>query len=186
MEALAGALVERGFAVLRFNFPYAEASRRVPDRQAVLVQTWLDVLAWAREQPEAAGLPLLVGGRSMGGRMASLAAADAPEGEFDPNGLILFAYPLHPPGRTDRLRREHLSAIGRPMLFISGTRDTMADVELMETAVKHLGRRARLHWLEGADHGFHVLRRSGRTDDEVRREAAEVAEDWCSDVLASP
>jgi len=178
MEGLARALVDRGFAVLRFNFPYREAGRRLPDREPVLVDTWLEVFAWARERKEVRGLPLLAGGRSMGGRMASLAVARHGEGSFRPAGLVLFAYPLHPSRRPDRLRVEHLSSIGIPMLFISGTRDALCDVDRMNAALQPLRERAELVWLEGADHGFHVLRRSGRNDEDVQKEAARTAEHW--------
>jgi len=183
MEGLAVALSEAGFAVLRFNFPYTEAGRRAPDRQPVLIETWLSVLAWSRQQEETAGLALLAGGRSMGGRMASMAAALQPD-RFGVEGLAFFAYPLHPPRRFDRLRAEHLSSIRIPMLFISGTRDALCDVDLMRAALQPLGDRADLVWLEGADHGFHVPRRSGRGDEDVQREAARAAENWWQRVRA--
>jgi predicted alpha/beta-hydrolase family hydrolase len=183
MEGLARALADRGFAVLRFNFPYGEAGRRLPDRAPVLVETWREVFAWAREQEEVGGLPLLAGGRSMGGRMASLAAAHPGEERFRPAGLVFFAYPLHPPRRLDRLRSEHLSSIEAPLLFISGTRDPLCDVDTMNAVLEPLRDRAELVWLEGADHGFHVLRRSGRDDEDVQKEAARTAEHWWDRVL---
>lgn len=187
MAALAAALAHHGFAVLRFNFRYTEKGRRSPDRAPVAVQTWFDVWNWVRRRPEVDGLPLLAGGRSFGGRMATLAAAEPGGGRgaepgaepFNPHGLILFAYPLHPPGKPDKLRTEHLGSISAPLLFLSGTRDSFATVSLMDAAVAGLGPSATLHWLEGADHGFKVLKRSGRTDDEVREESAEVAGSWC-------
>jgi predicted alpha/beta-hydrolase family hydrolase len=178
MEGLAEALAGRRFAVLRFNFPFGEAGRRVPDRAPVLVETWMSVFAWAREREEFRGLPLLAGGRSMGGRMASLAAARRGGERFRPDGFLFFAYPLHPRRRPDRLRAEHLSSIETPMLFISGTRDALCDVHRMKEALAPLRDRAELVWLEGADHGFHVLRRSGRNDEDVQKEAARTAEHW--------
>jgi len=182
MLSLAASLSEHGFRSFLFNFPYTESGRRVPDRTPTLVQTWIDVLAWARRSPDAAGVPLLAGGRSMGGRMASMAAARHP-GDFDPSGLVFFAYPLHPPGRTDRLRDAHLPEIRVPMLFLSGTRDTMAQVDLMDAVAGRLGRRSRLRWLEGADHGYHVLKRSGRSDEDVRQEAAGELRAWCRETF---
>lgn len=183
MVALAEVLAEHGFAVLRFNFPYREKGRGAPDREPVLVETWIEVLGWAREREETRELRILAGGRSMGGRMASVAAARHPE-RFRPAGLVFLAYPLHPPRRHDRLRAEHLRAIEVPMLFISGTRDTLCDVDLLKTALEPLGDRADLVLLEGADHGFHVLKRSGRTDEDVQREAARAAENWWEKVRA--
>lgn len=177
MIALADALRDAGLSVFLFNFPYAEKGRRPPDPAPVLVQTWMDVWAWAAGNERTSGVPVLAGGRSMGGRMSTMAASAHP-GTFTPAGLVLFAYPLHPPGKPDKLRVEHLAAIRVPMLFLSGTRDSMVTAEVLEGEVKKLGKRARLKWLEGADHGFHVLKRSGRTDDEVRAEAVSSLMAW--------
>jgi predicted alpha/beta-hydrolase family hydrolase len=182
MNRLAGALAESGFSVLRFNFPYSEAKRRAPDRAPVLVQTWLDVYAWARSREPGRSLPILAGGRSMGGRMASMAAAEHP-GVFTPVGLVFFAYPLHPPDAPDRPRTAHLGRIRVPLLFLSGTRDTLARVDLMEAEARKLGPRATLHLLEGADHGFHVLKRSGRTDEDIVGEAADTVRSWAGPLL---
>ena len=115
--------------------------------------------------------------------MATLAASKAKENGFDPDGLILFAYPLHPPGKLDSLRDAHLPAITSPMLFLSGTRDSMAQVPLMEKTAKRLGKRARLCWVEGADHGFKVLKRSGRTQAQATAEAAAEAGRWRDGLL---
>jgi predicted alpha/beta-hydrolase family hydrolase len=184
MDRLAAALNGVGFSVLRFNFPYSEAKRRVPDRAPVLVRTWLDAFAWARSHAPGRKLPVLAGGRSMGGRMASMAAAEHPD-VFTPVGLVFFAYPLHPPGRPERLRTAHLGRISVPMLFLSGTRDTLAKVELMHAETRKLGGKAVLHRLEGADHGFHVLKRSGRTDEDITGEAADTVRSWTERLLAS-
>jgi len=180
MTALAAALAESNFRVFLFNFPYTEAGRRVPDPAPVLVRTWLDVWERVGHDDRAGDVPLLAGGRSMGGRMATMAAAGHPD-SFVPEGLVLFAYPLHPPGRPEKLRAAHLEAIRVPMLFLSGTRDTMVTADVREGEVKKLGERGKIHWLEGADHGFHVLKRSGRTDSEVRREAIEALGQWMRD-----
>jgi hypothetical protein len=181
MKALAEALAGRGFAVLRFNFPYTEAGRSLPDREAVLVETWREVWDWVKARPEFEGLPRVAAGRSMGGRMASIAASRV-EG-FDPGGLVFFAYPLHPAGRPDRLRVDHLASVRVPMLFLSGTRDPLAEPERLRAEVKRLGRRARLVWLEGADHGFAVLKRSGRTAGQVLGEAVEAATIWLGEAV---
>ena len=182
MLTLAASLSEHGFRSFLFNFPYTEAGRRRPDPAPTLIQTWIDVLVWARRSPDAAGVPLLAGGRSMGGRMASLAAARHPD-SFDPSGLVFFAYPLHPSGRTGKLRDAHLPGVRAPMLFLSGTRDTLAKVELMDAVTRRLGGRTRLKWIEGADHGYHVLKRSGRTDEDVREEAAGTLRAWCREMF---
>jgi len=180
MTALADALAGTGMSVFLFNFPYTERGRRVPDPAPTLVRTWLDVWEWAGRDARTSGVPILAGGRSMGGRMATLAAAQHPEA-FTPAGLVLFAYPLHPPGHPEKLRVAHLGAIRVPMLFLSGTRDSMVTSDVLEGEVKKLGKRGRLHWLEGADHGFHVLKRSGRTDEQARAEAVAALEAWMTE-----
>jgi len=174
MTLLAAKLVQAGFGVLRFNFIYSELKRGRPDTEETLIRTWIDV--WDRGLPPSDDVPRLAGGRSMGGRMASLAAAKRPEA-FRPDGLVFFAYPLHPPGQPDRLRTQHLDRIQPPLLFLSGTRDNFLSVELMENAVAPLSR-ASLHWLEGADHGFHVLKRSGRSDEDIVAEAVQELGVW--------
>jgi uncharacterized protein len=175
LATLARHLVDQGFGVLRFNFLYSESQRGRPDFEATLIQTWIAV--WTRGLPRSApDLPRLASGRSMGGRIASLAAANAAEA-FAPAGLVLFAYPLQPPGRPDRIRTAHLDRIAPPMLFLSGTRDNFLSVELMERSVGCLPT-ATLHWLEGADHGFHVLKRSGRSDEDILVEAARTVGLW--------
>jgi predicted alpha/beta-hydrolase family hydrolase len=151
----------------------------VPDPQPVLLETWRGVLAWGRE--ECPGLPVVAGGRSMGGRMASLAAA---EGSIDPAGLVFYAYPLHPPGREDRLRFEHLPRVRVPMLFVSGTRDSMARSDLLEDAVARLGAVASLVWLDGADHGYAVPRRSGFTREALLAHVARETAAWYERELA--
>ena len=175
MSSLAAKLVQNGFGVLRFNFLYSELQRGRPDTEETLIRTWIDV--WDHGLPRLeSNVPRLAGGRSMGGRMASLAAAKWPEA-FKPEGLVFFAYPLHPPGQPHRLRTQHLDRIEPPMLFLSGTRDNFLSVELMENAIAPLSR-ATLHWLEGADHGFHVLKRSGRTDEDILAESVQALDAW--------
>src|SRR6266403_2012181 len=167
MEKLAGELAGVGVATLRYQFPYMEARRRVPDAPAVLTAT---VVAAVRAAAEAApGLPLLAGGKSMGGRMTSQAAAEQSlDGALDGvRGLVFFGFPLHPPNRPATKRADHLAKVTAPMLFLQGTRDTFADLQLVRPVCAKLGSRATLHVIETADHSFHVLKSSGRTDAEV-------------------
>src|SRR5206468_1639852 len=142
--------------------PYSEARRSAPDRPPVLEATWRAVLASVREH----GVPVFAGGRSMGGRIASQVVA---QGE-DVAGLALFAYPLHPPGKPEQRRDAHLASIAVPTLFVSGTRDTFGTTEELAEAAT-LVKGARVYALEGADHGFSVLKASGRTRNDVWAEA---------------
>ncbi|MDP9236079.1 MAG: dienelactone hydrolase family protein [Chloroflexota bacterium] len=165
----AAALVSRGITTVRFQFPYMEAGRRGPDRPPVLEATWRAVIDAAR--PGAGRL--IVGGRSMGGRIASLVVAQG----VAVDALALFAYPLHPPGKPDQMRVEHFSAIRVPVLFCSGTRDAFASPEELRAAAKKI-RTAKVHLLEGADHGFAVPKSSGRTRDDVWAEAIDAMTEW--------
>ena len=178
MEKLAGELAGVGVTTLRYQFPYMEGRRRVPDAPAVLMAT---VVAAVRAAAEAApDLPLLAGGKSMGGRMTSQAAAQRPlEGV---RGLVFFGFPLHPPNQPGTKRADHLAKIAMPMLFLQGTRDTFADLELWRPVCTKLGSRATLHVIETADHSFHVLKKSGRGDPEVLRELAEEAASWAEGI----
>jgi uncharacterized protein len=161
-------------ATLRYQFPYMEQRRRVPDKPAVLTAT---VAAAVREAAKLApGLPLLAGGKSMGGRMTSQAAAERPlEGV---RGLVFLGFPLHPPGRPGKKRADHLAKVTVPMLFLQGTRDTLADLKLLRPICAKLGPQATLHIVETADHSFHVLKSSGKSDTEVLRELAETVVSW--------
>src|SRR5712664_3272272 len=178
MEKLAGELAGVGVATLRYQFPYMEARRRAPDAPAVLTAT---VVAAVRAAAEAApGLPLLAGGKSMGGRMTSQAAA---QHELDGvRGLVFFGFPLHPPKQPGTKRAEHLSKVQVPMLFLQGTRDALADLKLLRPICKDLGPRATLHVIETADHSFHVLKKSGRNDQEVLRELAAATAAWAEKI----
>ncbi len=157
-------------SVIRMQFPYMEAGRRSPDRPPVLEATWRAVIEAARDPKTR----LVVGGRSMGGRIASMvvAAGDAPV-----DALALFAYPLHPPGKPEQLRIEHLAKIRVPALFCSGTSDAFGAPDELRAASKKV-RGAKLHLLEGADHGFAVRKSSGRTRDDVWREALDAMIAW--------
>jgi len=174
MEMLADELAGVAVATLRYQFPYMEERRRVPDAPAVLIAT---VVAAVQAAAEAApGLPLLAGGKSMGGRMTSQAAARSPLDGV--RGLVFFGFPLHPPNRLGTMRADHLAKVAMPMLFLQGTRDKLADLKLLRPVCTKLGSRATLHVIETADHSFHVLKKSGRSDVEVLRELAEKAASW--------
>ncbi len=174
MEKLADELAGSGVATLRYQFPYVEARRRVPDAPELLMAT---VVAAVRRAAEAApGLPLMAGGKSMGGRMTSQAAAQHPLDGV--RGLVFFGFPLHPPSRPGTKRADHLAKVTIPMLFLQGTRDALADLTLLRPVCAKLGSRATLHVIETADHSFHVLKSSGRTDEQVLRELAEMAASW--------
>jgi len=174
MEKLASELADDGVATLRYQFPYIEERRRVPDAPGVLTAT---VVAAVRAAAEAApGLPLMAGGKSMGGRMTSQAAAQHPLDGV--RGLVFFGFPLHPPSRPGTKRADHLAKVTIPMLFLQGTRDALADLTLLRPICAKLGSRATLHVIETADHSFHVLKSSGRTDEQVLRELAETAVSW--------
>ncbi len=174
MEALAEALAGLGVATFRYQFPYIEQGRRRPDYPNVLVKTVRSAVAEAARL--APDLPLLAGGKSMGGRMTSTAASREPLP--DVRGLVFFGFPLHSPAKPGRERGEHLSGVTVPMLFLQGTRDTFAKLELLQPVLDDLGEPATLHLVDGADHGFHVLKRSGRTDEEVMEELARATVDW--------
>jgi uncharacterized protein len=144
------AMNREGVATLRFNFPYREAGRRFPDRAPVAIATWRAAIDAARARSE--GLPVWAGGKSFGGRMASMAVADG----MPAAGLIFLGYPLHPPGKPEALRDEHLYGIDRPMLFLQGSRDPFATGKLLDRVVDRIGVGATLEWLAGADHSFEV------------------------------
>jgi len=175
MEAIAAALAERGVASLRYQFPYTEAGGRRPDPPAVLEATVRAAVAAAANA--APDLPLIAGGKSMGGRMTSGAAARGPLPGV--SGLVFLGFPLHRPKQPSEDRAEHLSQVTLPMLFLQGTRDDLADLGLINGVCARLGELATLHVVEGADHGFGVLKRSGRTDAEVLEELAGTVVSWC-------
>ena len=163
------ALAERGVTCVRFQFPYQEAGRSGPDRPPVLEATWRAVIDAVR--PDAG--KLCIGGRSMGGRIGSMVHADG----VPVDALALFAYPLHPPGKPQQLRTEHLPRIRARTLFVSGTNDAFASpADLREAAA--LVKRSSVHLLEGADHGFAVKKASGRTKTEVWEEAVAALGRW--------
>lgn len=168
MGAIADALAHHGVATFRYQFPYSEQGRRAPNRRAQLIET---VRAAVDEASDHAGeLPLLAGGKSMGGRMTSLAQAEKELPGV--RGLVFFGFPLHAAGRPSRERGAHLDHVALPMLFLQGARDRLASLELLRPLCRELGRRASLHVVEDADHSFHVLKRTARSDEEVLDELA--------------
>jgi predicted alpha/beta-hydrolase family hydrolase len=171
LEATCELLVGKNIATFRYQFPYMEQGRRAPNPRPVLLATVRAAVAAAAAA--APGLPLLAGGKSMGGRMTSLAAAEAPLPGV--RGIVFFGFPLHPAGRAGTERGAHLSAVSVPMLFLQGTRDKLADLELLRPL---LGPTATLHVEEGADHSFQVLKRSGRTNEEVLEDLVRAVDEW--------
>jgi uncharacterized protein len=174
LQAVAAGLAERGIATLRYQFPYMEHGSRRPDPPALCQATVRSAVAEASRL--APDLPLFAGGRSFGGRMTSEAQAHSPLPQV--LGLVLLAFPLHPAGHPGSERAAHLSKLALPMLFIQGTRDALAERQLLDPLVERLGARATLHWLQDADHSFHVPVRSGRTDANVREEYLGVLSRW--------
>ena len=174
LENMAQRLAERGIATLRYQFPYMEHGSRRPDPPAVAEAT---VRAAVEEAARVApGLPLVAGGKSFGGRMTSSAQANAPLPGVA--GLVFLGFPLHPPGRPGITRAAHLDRVAVPMLFVQGTRDEFADLALLEQVIARLGKRATLHLVEGGDHSFKVLKRTGRTEAEAMADVVDAIADW--------
>ena len=174
MEAIATGLAERGIATLRYQFPYMEKGSKRPDPPALAHATVRAAVAEAAKS--CAGLPLIAGGKSFGGRMTSQAQAKAPLDGV--KGIAFFGFPLHPAGKPSADRSAHLAEVKLPMLFLQGTRDSLAELSLLEPVIKGLGRKATLHLAEGADHSFHVLKSSGRNDREVLAEILDAFAAW--------
>ena len=174
MDDIATALAKRGIATLRYQFPYFEAGSRRPDPPGVLEATVRAAVSAARER--APEMPVVAGGKSLGGRMTSNAMARRSlEGV---RGLVFLGFPLHPARQPGVTRAEHLGRVEAPMLFLQGTRDDLADLGLITSVCAALGPTATLHVVEGADHSFGVLKRSGRTEAEVTDELALAIADW--------
>lgn len=172
MERLTQALRRVGFDLVRFNFPYREKGSSRPDPMPQLKQC-IEAVA-ARAKAELKPKRLLLGGRSMGGRAASMLAADG----YACDGLMLFAYPLHPAGKPEQLRSAHLPRIAVPVLCFNGTRDALCTRELMAEVLKTVCTRWEMHWLQGADHSFRVLKSSGRAEAEIYDEIAAASARW--------
>lgn len=179
METAAEKLTTLNIATFRYNFPFMEAGRGGPNNASILVKTVRSAVTEAASlEPD---LPLFAGGKSMGGRMTSTAASKhSLPGVL---GLAFFGFPLHAPGRDSDERGAHLSDVGLPMLFLQGTRDRLAKLNLLEPLLECVKPRPTLHVVEGADHSFHVTKKSGRTDDEVLDEMSLRISGWISELI---
>jgi uncharacterized protein len=176
MSAIANQLADDNVATFRYQFPYMEQRRGVPDKQPILSAT---VAAAVRTAAQLApDLPLFAGGKSMGGRMTSLAASEQKLEAV--RALIFFGFPLHPSKRPSTKRAQHLSLVKQPMLFLQGTRDDLADLTLLRPICESLGPQTTLHIIESADHSFHVLKRSGKTDSAVLAELSTTTKNWAA------
>jgi predicted alpha/beta-hydrolase family hydrolase len=176
MSAIANQLAADKIATFRYQFPYLEHRRGIPDQQPLLTAT---VAAAVRIVAQLApDIPLFAGGKSMGGRMTSLAASE--EKLEAVRGLIFLGFPLHPPKRPSIKRAEHLNLVKQPMLFLQGTRDDLADLTLLRPICENLGPQTTLHIIEGADHSFHVLKRSGKSDAQVLSELSSTVKAWAT------
>jgi predicted alpha/beta-hydrolase family hydrolase len=174
METVSAKLADRGVGTLRYQFPYIEKNTKRPDSAAVLMSTVRAAVSEA--QKYARDLPVFAGGKSMGGRMTSLAAAEkALESVV---GLVFFGFPLHAAGKPSADRGEHLMKIKEPLLFLQGTRDTLADLTLLKPLRARIGNRAEIFEIAGGDHSFHVLKSSGRSDDQVLDDVADKVSSW--------
>jgi len=173
LASVAAGLAERGVATLRYNFPYMERKSPRPDSPKVATAAVRAAVTEAsRLMPK---LPLFAGGKSFGGRMTSQAEAEAPLGV---RGLVFFGFPLHPPGKRSDERAAHLAGVGVPMLFLQGTNDAFAELDLLRPMVERLGKRAELTLFESADHSFHVAAKTGKRDADIRRELIDSAATW--------
>ncbi len=179
LAGFAGGLAERGFATLRYQFPYMERGSGRPDAPATAEATVRAAVAEAKRL--LPGLPVFAGGKSFGGRMSSGAEASAPMGIA---GLVFLGFPLHPPGRPGIARAEHLSQVGVPMLFLQGTRDEFARLDLLREVVAGLGPRATLHLVEGGDHSFKVPAAAGRKPAAVQAGLLDTFVAWADALMA--
>ena len=180
LEGVAASFAAAGIATLRFQFPYLEAGRRRPDPPAVLEETVRAAVTRAADLvPE---LPIIAGGKSLGGRMSSSAAARRPLPRV--KGLAFLGFPLHPPGDPGTHRAEHLAQVAVPMLFLQGTRDSFARLDLITAVCRSLGPRAKLQQIEGADHSFGVLKRSARSPVQVMDQLTGAVVQWARGLVA--
>jgi hypothetical protein len=177
MEQASLCLAEHGIATLRFNFPYMEKGKKVPDTK--LVCSAAISAAMEKASKLCPKLPLFAGGKSFGGRMTSTAAS---EGLLqNVNGIIFFGFPLHPPGKPSNERAEHLYKVNIPMLFLQGSRDALATLDLLKPVIKKIGKNAELFLIEGADHSFHCSKEYGLKDGEVIEMLCKEAKRWMED-----
>lgn len=174
MEEVAMKLADQNIATLRYQFPYMEKRTKRPDSETVLTDTVRAAIAAGKKV--AGELPLFAGGKSMGGRMTSLAAAKEPLDGV--RGLIFFGFPLHAAGRPSAERGDHLTVVDIPMLFLQGSRDVLAELKLLKPVCAKIGRRAELFIVEGGDHSFHMLKSAKRSDEEAVDAAVDKAARW--------
>jgi uncharacterized protein len=176
LVAVAEGLAARGHRVLRFNFAYQERGSKRPDPPKLLIATYRAAAGALRAEGDRR---LVIGGRSMGGRMASLLAAEG----YACDGLLFLGYPLHPAGKPEQLRDAHLPQVRAPMLFLQGTRDALCDLALLRPVLARLGDRAKKHEVAGGDHGFEVRKMDGRTPESVLAEVIGAAARWIEEVV---
>ena len=180
LASVAKELAGRGIATLRYNFPYMDRGSKRPDSPKVAQAAVREAVSIAAEAMP--GLPLFAGGKSFGGRMTSQAQAAEPLPGV--HGLVFLGFPLHAPGNASDERGAHLFDVKVPMLFLQGTKDDFAKMELLKPLVKKLGRRATLATFEDADHSFHVPARTGRKDSEVMHDLIDAMAGWIDRLLA--
>lgn len=175
LQTIAENLAEQNIATFRYNFPYSEKGSGRDSPKTCVATIRSAVAAAHKAEPD---LPMLAGGHSFGGRMTTTAASEAPLENVI--GLVLSSFPLHPPGAPDTKRAEHLNIVTVPMLFLSGTRDPLAELDLFKPVVKKLGKLATLHLLDTADHSYKVQKKARKTDEDVFAEMARVTAEWAS------
>ena len=180
MALVADGLAERSIATLRYQFPYMERGSKRPDTPKVAHATVRAAIAESSRL--APGLALFAGGKSFGGRMTSQAQAASPLSGV--RGLVFLGFPLHPPGQPSDERGKHLFEVQIPMLFMQGTHDEFADLQLLQPLTEQLGARTTLKLIRDADHSFHVPARTGRKDPEVRAEMMDAVADWIEQVIS--
>lgn len=170
-------IAEQNILTVKFNFPYMELGRKAPDRAPVLEATWHKIIAAVVEKTHLSQQQIFLSGKSMGGRYASMIAA-----QQNYAGVILYGYPLHAPGRTDKLRAEHLGSIQCPMLFFQGTRDSLCQLDKLKSYLAELTPSPNLHIIEGGDHSFKTLKKQNRTEESVWAEIAETSAGWIHNI----
>ena len=173
LQKIAERLAEQKIATFRYNFPYSEHGGGRNSNEVCIATVRAAGAAARKADPD---LPILAGGHSFSGRMTSTAASESTIENV--KGLVFFSFPLHPAGEPATKQAEHLASVNVPMLFLSGTRDALGQLDLLEPVVKNLGKRATLHLLDTADHGFNILKRTRKSEDDVFIEMARVVRDW--------
>ncbi len=179
LVAVHAGLARHGYLSIIFNFPYTEQGRRAPDPAPVLEACYRSVIAAVRTDTALRPRQLVIGGKSLGGRIASQLAAQGVASD----GVLLLGYPLHPPGKPEKLRAEHLTRITVPMLFFAGTRDSLCTLELLRQTLKQLVVPVTVHVIADGDHSFVVPKRTGRTQEDVYEEIITASSTWIRENL---